>query len=257
MPIQGSSGSQSPQRKNSNDLERETVALIAEFSASRPTTVKELTNYVEKLMKTVLKQNAKIAELEEKAMSRENTTGAVLMSSLFDKKSTDAEVHILAKVRKENNEIERIKKNMIVSGLLAVGGNDEEKLAHDKAGIEGLVTTLGVPKERIIKHQRIITNNDKSNLILVEFDSSTTRDTALKAASKLRGNNIYNQIYINRDMTKAERVVEKQLRDERNKRNAALEEKDSGGRPRGRYQNKLFYWGIRFGELRRIFEKQA
>ena len=57
-------------------------------------------------------------------------------------------------------------------------------------------------------------------------------------------------------MTKAERTIDKRLREERNKRNAALTEKGAEERPRGRYKNKLFYWGIRSGELTRIFDKQ-
>jgi hypothetical protein len=179
------------------------------------------------------------------------------MSSLFEKKNTEAEVHLLAKVRRESNEVERIKKNVIVSGLLAVGSNDEEKLAHDKTSVADLVAALGVPKESIVRQHRIITNNDKSNLILVELDSTSTRDEALREAGKLRKIELYKTVYINRDMTKAERMVEKQLREERNKRNLALEEKDDTGRPRGRHQSKLFHWGIRNGELRRIFDKTA
>ena len=88
------------------------------------------------------------------------------------------------------------------------------------------MSLLGIQKEKIVKHQRIITNNVKSNLVLVEFDSITTKETALKSASKLKEDDNFKQVYINRDMTRAERIVEKQLRDERNKRNAALEEKD-------------------------------
>jgi hypothetical protein len=62
-------------------------------------------------------------------------------------------------------------------------------------------------------------------------------------------------VYINKDMTRAERMAEKELRDERNKRNGELTEQDTNGRPRGTFNGKKFYWGVRFGELRKIFDK--
>jgi hypothetical protein len=144
---------------------------------------------------------------------------------------------------------------MVASGLLPSGSNDDERKAHDKRGVESLVAVLGVPRERILNQQRTITNNDKSNIILVEFDSHSTRDNALRTAGNLKGNASYERVFISRDMTKAERMAEKALREERNRRNSALTEKGTGRKSRGLHKGGLFYWGIRFGEIRRIFEK--
>ncbi len=60
----------------------------------------------------------------------------VIMSSLFDKTPTESEIHILAKIRKEHNEIKQIERNMVVNGLLPSGSNDDERKAHDKCGVE-------------------------------------------------------------------------------------------------------------------------
>jgi hypothetical protein len=141
-----------------------------------------------------------------------------------------------------------------VSGLLAVGTGDEEKLAHDEASVEALVTALGAPKEKVIRFRRIKTRNDKSNLV-VEFDSDSTRDSALKGSGNLKSDNRYVNVYVYIvTLPPVERMAEKIQRDERNKQIAVLE-KDDQGRPRGLHDNKRFYWGIRSGELKRIYDK--
>ena len=76
---------------------------------------------------------------------------------------------------------------------------------------------------------------------------------ALRESTKLRNNPDFQNVYINRDKTRSERLLDKELRVERSKRNATLEEQDEEGRHLGSYNGKKFYWGIRFGELRRIF----
>jgi hypothetical protein len=80
---------------------------------------------------------------------------------------------------------------------------------------------------------------------------------ALKGAKNLRDNDSYKGVYVNRDMTRTERIIQKQLRDDRNKRNNEdLKETGKGKWPRGTHGGKLFHWGIRDGEVRRIFDKQ-
>ncbi len=56
---------------------------------------------------------------------------------------------------------------------------------------------------------------------------------------------------LNPELTEAERSIEKQLRDERNKRNAQLPNLDLKGRLRYS-KDKKYYWGIRGGQLRQI-----
>jgi hypothetical protein len=60
-------------------------------------------------------------------------------------------------------------------------------------------------------------------------------------------------VYINRDVTDNERVLEYELRKRRNSMNAALSEIDQCGR---RFaidkSGKKWYWGNRWGELHQI-----
>lgn len=64
-------------------------------------------------------------------------------------------------------------------------------------------------------------------------------------------------VFINRDMTRDERMAEKVLRDRRNSLNAELNGRDSVGRQYGLHYGKAFYWGIRYGEVRRIFGEKT
>jgi hypothetical protein len=55
-------------------------------------------------------------------------------------------------------------------------------------------------------------------------------------------------------MTRDEQLNEKHCRDERNRLNAQFTEKNAEDKPRGRHGERLFYWGVRSGELRRIYD---
>jgi hypothetical protein len=172
------------------------------------------------------------------------------MSSLFSDKTIEAEVQILAKVYREINKTTKIKANLIVSGLpAATGGTEDEKKADDKSRVDALVTALAEDPYIVENHKRINTsNNDKPSLIIIEFKDPVHAIQALKGAKNLRSIDKYNGVYVNKDMTQTERIIEKRLRDERKRLNAEFTEVDAGGLTRGRHQGKLFYWGIRDGE---------
>ena len=79
-----------------------------------------------------------------------------------------------------------------------------------------------------------------------------TRDQALKNAKNLIS---YQQkgVYINRDRTQNEMLLDNELLKQRNELNAMLPEIDSSGKLRfGTEDGKKWYWGIRLAELRKI-----
>jgi hypothetical protein len=132
----------------------------------------------------------------------------------------------------------------------------EERKKHDEVTIEALLKVLGTNIRETCNHRRIEING-KPSLVIVEFKDPVNVPYALKEAKNLRENDSYKGVYVNRDMTRTERFIQKQLRDERNKKNKEdLKETSNGNYPRGDYQGKLFHWGIRDGEVRRIFDKQ-
>ena len=119
--------------------------------------------------------------------------------------------------------------------------------------MDRLLLALDISRDKVVSQKRIRTKYEKTNLIQVEFRYHRFRDKALKESAELMNNPDFQNVNINKDKTRAERLIEKELRVERNKRNAALENKDEEERPLGSHNGKRFYWGIRFGELRRIF----
>jgi hypothetical protein len=154
--------------------------------------------------------------------------------------STEAEIQISAKVRREFNKAKKIERNVIVSGLpAAVGDTEEAKTAFDKANVEALMTTLDSSIDgkkidfSVDEIRRVKTNNDKLSLIVVDLGHEESRDLALRGSKNMKGNDKYNQVFINKDTTKAERAVEKRLREERRKLNAELPLKGPGGSSRG------------------------
>ncbi len=84
------------------------------------------------------------------------------------------------------------------------------------------------------------------------------QNKAIKESKNLKDNEPTKKIYINPDKTTLERLTEKKLREERNKRNAVVEneEEEVEGRGRQRFgidtNGKKFYWGIRWGILKRV-----
>ena len=62
----------------------------------------------------------------------------------------------------------------------------------------------------------------------------------------------FKKIFINPDKTLNERVLEKKLREERDKRNNALPLAHENGRRYKERNGKKLYWGIRWGELQLV-----
>ena len=219
--------------------------ILAEVVQSLRDEITELKDDVKALKKTNKELNERVSKLETNNASGGGTSGQPLFSSLFSGKSTEAEVQILAKVHREFYQKKTNESNIIVSGLpAAIGGTEEERIKNDRAILDPLMQVLGNHGDNIRKHRRIETNG-KPSLVIVEFKDPDEVPYVLKGAKNLRVNDIYKRVYVNRDMTRTERLIQKQLRDDRNKRNNEdLKETGNGKWPRGTHGGKLFHWGI-------------
>ena len=207
-------------------------------------------------------QERKIIDLENE-LKKTNVEGAVpnqnaLFTSFFNNKTSEKEAIMLNKVRKELNESERIENNVIISNLKKVGANETEIQTNDTASVNKIMSILDINQDKIRKITRIKTQNTNANLILVEFKEKEYQTTALRNWNDVKSEEEFNNLFINKDKTKAERMADSKLRAERNKRNEELPEKDAQGRPISASegsQNRKFYWGIRFGELKKIYKQ--
>ena len=84
------------------------------------------------------------------------------------------------------------------------------------------------------------------------MDDPISKEIICRNARKLREGNDFVNIYINEDKTKSQSLIDKELRDERNKRNNMLQ--DLGGRHLGDTEDGTgkYYWAIRSGALKKI-----
>ena len=196
------------------------------------------------------------------------STGNLGWSNLFrNTTSTNESVAVLcAKIANENKDKERLEKFVIISGVEeSTSENEAEKKQHDEEKIEEILTTLNLNRTEMKQFNRIKTNPNRSAntrdsaLIRLEFMTKESQNKAIKESKNLKDNVSTKKIYINPDKTALERLTEKKLREERNKRNADLENEDEEeveGRGRQRFgidtNGKKFYWGIRWGILKRV-----
>ena len=162
----------------------------------------------------------------------------------------DSDAILLAKVSRENNERERIENNVVVAGLVETSSNNDESI------IEELAEALDIDKSSIKFHKRLkkrganTTNNTNPPLLLIQFNDKNTQRAALSKSKDLRQVEKFSKVFINQDRTESQRKLDKQLRDERKKRNAELPETLSDGRTYRLHEGKKYYWGIRNDQLR-------
>ena len=182
-------------------------------------------------------------------------------SIVNNNKNSEAENAMVIKVSREIKSIERKENNVILTGLPKAKIDTNAK-AHDleseKELLTEILTVLGTDLTTVKKYNRIKNKennmNAESNPLIIEFKENSTKASVLKNSSKLKSFNKYT-IYINNDLTEAERIVEKKLREERNKRNNLLPSGDNGSKVGLHSSGRNFHWGIRNGVLKEIFHQ--
>lgn len=173
-----------------------------------------------------------------------------------DKDDRISEKITISKVAREIRNEARKENNVVISGLAFESTQADEQLLCE------IMAELSLEKGDIKKNIRLkrkntttTSNSQNSNskppLMLVEFNSAEIQRTALRNAKKLKNSDKFKDVYVNADRTAIERMEDKVLREERDKRNRALPN-ESDGRRYGEFEGKKFYWGVRGDRLQRI-----
>ncbi len=116
------------------------------------------------------------------------------------KKQSEQQQVLIASVKKDLRDAERIENNIIISG--AGAGNSDDQ---DTAKVNEVLRVLNLDRDTHVKSQRRIKTNRMTRLnkpidmIVVEFKNETAKNTALRGAKTLRDTTELNQIYINPD----------------------------------------------------------
>jgi hypothetical protein len=214
---------------------------------------------VEELLKRVEEQDKTINELRTELVKRNSGGGSggadgtgapTSWASLVGGKPNASTAAVVAIMAKERKQVEDKERNIIVSGL-----DENPDMAADKEAIKQVMTSLGVGAA--VKASRRIGqgSNGRPRLVVVELADRPTRDQALNSARQLKVTPPFEKVYVKKDRTLNEMLLENELRKKCAEKNNSLAQSD-GPEGRLRYETdengKKWYWGIRWGELRRI-----
>jgi hypothetical protein len=159
----------------------------------------------------------------------------------LNKKITDpVQVAVINTVPNDIKEREVKANNIVVFGLNELEQGDiKAKTAHDKMQMANILLKIGVKVNTsdIVKTVRVASNPNKPKLLVVKFNNHELRDEVIRNAKQLKLVSELKNVYINPDLTIAERQKLKELIVVRNEKNDSLD------------ANSEFYYGIRGGKL--------
>ena len=154
---------------------------------------------------------------------------------------TQAEINVLNAFTSERNEQARRESNVLIMGVK----DTSDDLA--KSTVERIFAELNIDTAKIVSVYRFkqSTNNAHPPIIKVCLPNKDDRLSVLKASRQLREKPTFAKVYINPDLTFAQRSQEKLLIAERN---AANELRLKSTKP----EDKTYYFGIRNSVVKRI-----
>jgi len=202
-------------------------ADISELNNKYETLLKQ----VEALSKTVVEQTStiialtnRIQQLEENPAASSPTTDAwsVVVGKKLNK--TPAQLDMLNCVANENKDRMKRDKNLIVFGIpSSTKSEPNEKQLDDEKKIKELLTKVKINSENVVKCFRLRSKDpNKPPPIIVETTDTVTRNNIIKAARRK-----FEGIYVNPDLTEAQRRQDRQLRDELKNKNEPLDLKNN------------------------------
>ena len=208
--------------------------------------LKSLTNTVQELKTKVEgSANVNIGNI----LDTDGNVGSFSFSDLFkskpDSKPDEFTSELLNVVAIEEKNKANRDSNLMVSGVVKLTSESpDECVKHDDLKVKEIFNHLKLDSSKILKTTRI---GDKP-LLKIQLKDNESQIKILKVANKgLRTSSKFDNIYINKDLTPAQRISEKNRRNERNKLNSGRTVKET----------KLFYYGIRDGIIKKIMIKSS
>jgi hypothetical protein len=157
----------------------------------------------------------------------------------------EKQVEVVNTVLSEQRERERRANNVIIFNINElVSSSNEQQTKHDESSVLNLLTKINIDTSKVKfirrfnKNPNNNNNNNKPAPILVRLESPEIKGKVLFNAKNLINMNEFKGIFINPDLTPAERVLGKQMREERNRLNQ-IETRN----------NSEYRWRIRGGKF--------
>lgn len=204
--------------------------------------IRELTSKVANLERLLIETKDKV--------TKEESIPSTLFSGLFKPNETTptmAEAKLVCGLTAHNSDRERREKNIIIMGA-KVATNTQSPDVEAFTYTSKLFSHLKLDVSSIKNCKRLRAVGNHPGIIKVSLKSKEVRLSALKLSKTLQRSEIYNDVYINADLTREERMVQKMNRADVKELNKKLSASDK----------KLFSYGINKtnGKIVKFHEKQ-
>ena len=233
------------QEKQVNNLIAAALKTIIEQVDNLKVANKNLKNELAEYKQLVTNQTQKIHELELKGLSSSTVNPHPVPRRLFNSLFNDTDANIKAKptlddqekdllnaVAIEQKEITSKEKNLLVFGLEKSSDGDDTVLINE------LFNSIGAETKSVKRVVRFRNAKDnKPPAVLVELKDKNDKFAILKNAKKLKSSKKFNGVFINLDLTEAQRSLFNKLKLRRDDLNNRLKDTDT------------FYYAIRNNKL--------
>jgi hypothetical protein len=209
--------------------------------------IEALSDRLEKLEKLLTDKDIAISRLEERVKILEETGTTIVNDKTWstvvnrNKHKTQVQMNMLNTVAIESKERDKRERNVIIFGIKESSKTTtEEKKIDDSLEIQQLLSQVSIPNEKVIRCYRIRSRDtQKPGPLIVEMEDKKTRNEFLKMSHRK-----FQNVYVNPDLTEAQRDLDKKLRDEMKQKNAKLD-----------WDSCAFYYRIRNNEVVQINKK--
>lgn len=229
------SGSQSNQVRITKLQNR--IVILEANNKTQSKTINDLKAIIESFDKKIIHLDDKLNLIENKNnnINNNNTqpiSNKPLFSDLFKSKESENmsfEIKNIYNIQQDLLERDKKKNNIIIYGLpIDKFENNDIDFDSDNLKIDKMLTKVSVDLSKIVKLKRLI---NKSGVItnppiLIEFKEYNEKINLLKKSSEIRKFIEYEKIYINEDLTTAQRIINKDLIQLRNNLNTQHNTKD-------------------------------
>ena len=209
---------------NASSISLSDIKTLIESSKSEILAMVKQEN--ERLQSMIKTFNKRLDEMENKNVLLESRCKALEEKCTKYEKMCQQKESNDQELIEEAMERHRRRKYLIVSGLQEkTQGSVEDRLAEDTHTLKQLASTIGVndiDPEEVSRIGRI--SRDRPRLLRVKCNSLEEKISLLRMAKNLRKHTAYSGVYINPDLTRPQRVKNKELRDELKRRREAGEE---------------------------------
>lgn len=226
--------------KQEFDALTERVANLEKLIKNMDTALKEKNLKIATLENNVTELSGKLIGIERPNVQKELWVNVATKNK---PKKSEAQLDIINTMTIEANDRSKRENNVVIFGLpVSSKALVEEKIKEDENMIRTLFNDLSLDKDKICKIHRLKQgiNASRPPPVVIHLSTLQDRNNVLKAAKNLKSMN--RSVFINPDLTIAERHLANQLRTEAKKRNSERKPDDI----------KKFYFGIRDNQVKKI-----